>query len=108
MGRSMANVSQFFLAELNTTGDTDGHNRLVLKGRYKPRMFESLMAKFIMNYVKCEMCSSLNTELSRDPLTRLYFMSCNTCGSKRSVAAIKSGYHAVGRGDRRRERNNAT
>lgn len=108
MGRSLQHVSQFFLAELNTTGDTDGQNRLVLRGRYKPRMFESLMAKYIMEYVKCEMCSSLNTELTRDALTRLYFMSCHVCGSRRSVANIQSFYHAVGRGDRRKERNKAS
>ena len=108
MGRGLPHVTQFFLAELNTTGDTDGTKRLVLKGRYKPRMIESLMAKYIREYVKCEMCSSLNTSLTRDPLTRLYFMSCHVCGSKRSVATIQSGYHAVGRGDRRKERNKAS
>ena len=52
-------------------------------------------------YVACTTCKSPNTTLSRDSVSRLYFVHCQTCGSSRSVAPIKSGYHAQTRADRR-------
>ena len=55
-------------------------------------------------YVTCQMCRSLNTRLERDSDNRLYFMTCLNCNSRRSVIPIKSGFHAVGRGERRRAR----
>ena len=41
------------------------------------------------------MCRNLDTELSRDPNTRLWYMNCKACRSARSVAAIKAGFHAT-------------
>jgi hypothetical protein len=38
-------------------------------------------------------------ELTRDAITRLWFMNCKACGSARSVAAIKAGFHATAKGD---------
>lgn len=104
MKRSPEHVLAFFLAELGTTGAVDGSDRLMLRGRYVPKYIESLLRKYISEYVTCQMCNQLETLLTRDPVTRLYFMNCNSCGSSRSVNAIKSGYHALGRGERRRAR----
>jgi translation initiation factor 2 subunit 2 len=104
LGRDMSQVTAFYLAELGTTGAVDGSDRLVLKGRYQPKYIESLLRKYIGEYVTCYMCKSLETELTRDALTRLHFMTCKACGSSRSVAPIRSGYHAVGRGERRKAR----
>lgn len=55
-------------------------------------------------YLTCQMCKSPVTTLTRDAVTRIYFVNCSTCGASRSVAAIKAGYHAVGRGERRKAR----
>ena len=107
LNRDMSHVQTFFLAELGTTGVMDGQDRFLIKGRYMPRYIETLLRKYIAEYVTCQMCKSLETELERDPITRLYFMTCKSCGSKRSVLPIKSGYHAVGRGERRRARARA-
>lgn len=104
MKRSMEHVQSFFLAELGTTGSIDGANRFILKGRWPPRHIENLMRKYITEYVGCHMCKSLDTELTRDNISRLYFLACKPCGSTRSVAAIKTGYHATGRGERRKAR----
>ena len=51
------------------------------------------------------MCKSLETELTRDPISRLYFSLCKACGSQRSVAPIKAGFHATSKGERRKARN---
>ena len=42
--------------------------------------------------------------LTRDPVSRLHVTTCTACGSMRSVAAIKAGYHATGKGERRKAR----
>lgn len=101
MRRQNEHVQSFMLAELGTEGSLDGNQRLVVKGRYVPKQIESLLKKYIMEYVSCHMCRSIETSLTRDSVTRLYFLQCETCGSRRSVTPIKTGFHATSRGDRR-------
>jgi Domain found in IF2B/IF5 len=79
---------------------------LTLGGRYLPKYIESLLRKYVLEYVTCQMCRSPNTELVKDQGSRLYFCNCQDCGSRRSVAPIKAGYHATNRADRRAARNN--
>ena len=105
MQRPPQHVFQFFMAELGTEGSIDGNQRLVIRGKYVPKYIESLLRKYIVSYVTCEMCRSPNTELTRDPATRLNFCKCHDCGSSRSVANISSGYHATSRADRRAAKN---
>jgi translation initiation factor 2 subunit 2 len=107
MQRSPQHVFQFFMAELGTEGSIDGNQRLVIRGKYVPKYIESLLRKYIVEYVTCQMCRSPNTELTRDAGTRLNFCKCRDCGSSRSVAPISSGYHATSRADRRAARNAA-
>lgn len=107
MQRPPQHVFQYFMAELGTEGSIDGNQRLVIRGKYVPKYIESLLRKYIVSYVTCEMCRSPNTELTRDPATRLNFCKCHDCGSSRSVANISSGYHATSRADRRAAKNAA-
>eukprot|EP00588_Corethron_pennatum_P019326 CAMPEP_0194319486 /NCGR_PEP_ID=MMETSP0171-20130528/15916_1 /TAXON_ID=218684 /ORGANISM="Corethron pennatum, Strain L29A3" /LENGTH=242 /DNA_ID=CAMNT_0039076701 /DNA_START=139 /DNA_END=867 /DNA_ORIENTATION=+ len=103
--RSHEHVFTFFMAELGTEGNIDGNHRLVIRGRYQPRQIEILLRKYILEYVTCQMCRSANTELTKDSVSRLHFCRCLECGSQRSVGAIRSGYHATSRADRRAARN---
>eukprot|EP00539_Tryblionella_compressa_P001406 CAMPEP_0178753226 /NCGR_PEP_ID=MMETSP0744-20121128/11494_1 /TAXON_ID=913974 /ORGANISM="Nitzschia punctata, Strain CCMP561" /LENGTH=234 /DNA_ID=CAMNT_0020407019 /DNA_START=88 /DNA_END=792 /DNA_ORIENTATION=+ len=105
MQRNPEHVYQFFMAELGTEGNFDGNQRLIIRGKYVPKYIESLLRKYVVEYVTCEMCRSPNTDLKKDPGSRLYFLHCNDCGSSRSVAVIRSGYHATSRADRRAARN---
>mmetsp|Transcript_17324 Transcript_17324/g.25434 ORF Transcript_17324/g.25434 Transcript_17324/m.25434 type:complete len:248 (-) Transcript_17324:199-942(-) len=105
MQRSPEHVFQFFMAELGTEGSIDGNQRLVIRGKYVPKYIESLLRKYIVEYVTCQMCRSPNTELNKDQGSRLHFLNCHDCGSSRSVAPIRSGYHAITRVDRRAARN---
>lgn len=101
MRRQPAHLMSFILAELGTEGSIDGSQRLVLKGRYIPKHLESLLKKYIIEYVTCPICRIPETTLTRDSVTRLFFLQCEACGSRRSVAPIKSGFHATSRSDRR-------
>mmetsp|Transcript_48335 Transcript_48335/g.72069 ORF Transcript_48335/g.72069 Transcript_48335/m.72069 type:complete len:229 (-) Transcript_48335:138-824(-) len=105
MQRPPEHVYQFFMAELGTEGSIDGNQRLVIRGKYVPKYIESLLRKYVVEYVTCEMCRSPNTDLEKDSSTRLFFCKCRDCGSSRSVAPIRSGYHATSRADRRAARN---
>lgn len=105
MQRPPDHVNQYFMAELGTEGSIDGNHRLVIRGKYVPKYIESLLRKYIVEYVTCQMCRSPNTELVKDSSTRLQFINCKDCGSSRSVAAIRSGYHATSKADRRAARN---
>merc|ERR1712129_91530 len=105
MQRPPEHVFQFFMAELGTEGSIDGNQRLVIRGKYVPKYIESLLRKYILEYVTCQMCRSPNTELTKDSASRLHFCKCRDCGSSRSVAAIRSGYNATSRADRRAARN---
>jgi translation initiation factor 2 subunit 2 len=105
MERSSDHVFQFFMAELGTEGSIDGNQRLVIRGKFVPKYLESLLRKYVVEYVTCQMCRSPNTDLQKDGASRLYFCHCRDCGSSRSVAPIRSGYHATSRADRRAAKN---
>jgi len=105
MQRSADHVYAFFMAELGTEGSIDGNQRLIIRGKYVPKYIESLLRKYVVEYVTCENCRSPNTDLQKDGASRLYFLNCRDCGSSRSVAPIRSGYHATSRADRRAARN---
>ncbi|KAI9826669.1 MAG: hypothetical protein M1819_007303 [Sarea resinae] len=93
MKRSDEHVIQFLFAELGTHGSVDGSRRLVIKGRFQQKQIENVLRRYIMEYVTCKTCRSPDTELNKGE-NRLYFITCNSCGSRRSVTAIKTGYTA--------------
>ncbi|KAF2857326.1 hypothetical protein K470DRAFT_260936 [Piedraia hortae CBS 480.64] len=97
MKRTDEHVTQFLFAELGTSGSVDGSRRLVIKGRFQQKQIENVLRRYIVEYVTCKTCRSPDTELNKGE-NRLYFVTCNSCGSRRSVAAIKTGFSAqVGR-----------
>lgn len=91
-------VIQYLFAELGTSGSVDGQKRLIIKGRLQPKHIENVLRRYILEYVTCKTCKSMNTELKRESANRLHFILCKACGSTRSVQSIKSGYSAqIGR-----------
>merc|ERR1712230_256693 len=93
MKRTDEHVTQFLFAELGTSGSVDGSRRLVIKGRFQQKQIENVLRRYIVEYVTCKPCRSPDTELNKGE-NRLYFVTCNSCGSRRSVTAIKSGFTA--------------
>ncbi|MCJ1250710.1 hypothetical protein MMC30_007938 [Trapelia coarctata] len=93
MKRTDEHVMQFLFAELGTNGSVDGSRRLVIKGRFQQKQIENVLRRYIVEYVTCKTCRSPDTELNKGE-NRLYFVTCNSCGSRRSVTAIKAGFSA--------------
>jgi len=93
MKRTDEHVTSYLFAELGTSGSVDGSRRLVIKGRFQQKQIENVLRRYIMEYVTCKTCRSPDTELNKGE-NRLYFITCNSCGSRRSVTAIKTGFSA--------------
>jgi len=92
MHRQQDHVLQFMLAELGTTGTLDGNNKLVVKGRFQQRQIENVLRRYIREYVTCHTCQSPNTILTKED--RLFYLTCERCNARCTVAAIKSGFVA--------------
>lgn len=88
--RQPKHLLDFLLAELGTSGSVDGNNQLIIKGRFQQKQIENVLRRYIKEYVTCHTCRSPDTILQKD--TRLFFLQCETCGSRCSVASIKSGF----------------
>lgn len=91
--RQPKHLQAFLLAELGTSGSVDANNQLIIKGRFQQKQIENVLRRYIKEYVTCHTCRSPDTILQKD--TRLFFLQCETCGSRCSVASIKSGFQAV-------------
>lgn len=91
--RQPKHLLDFLLAELGTSGSVDGNSQLIIKGRFQQKQIENVLRRYIKEYVTCHTCRSPDTILQKD--TRLFFLQCEVCGSRCSVASIKSGFQAV-------------
>lgn len=90
--RQQKHLLAFLLAELGTSGSVDGSNQLIIKGRFSSKQIENVLRRYIKEYVTCHTCKSPDTILQKE--TRLFFLQCESCCSKCSVASIKSGFQA--------------
>lgn len=90
INRKPEHVQEFVLTELGTTGSIDGQNKLIIKGRFQSKQLETVLSKYIKEYVACSTCRFLNTELKKE--NRILFKMCKDCGASSSVANIKQGF----------------
>jgi len=92
MHRQPEHVIQFLFAEMGTTGSVDAAGRLVIKGRFQQKQIENVLRRYLVEYVTCKTCKSPETMLTKE--NRIFFVACESCGSRRSVNAIKTGFKA--------------
>jgi hypothetical protein len=50
MHRQPEHVMAFLLAELGTSGSLDGQQRLVVKGRFAPKVFEGILRHYVSKF----------------------------------------------------------
>jgi hypothetical protein len=50
MHRQPEHVMAFLLAELGTSGSLDGQQRLVVKGRFAPKVFEGILRRYVSKF----------------------------------------------------------
>lgn len=92
MNRPQEHVTSFLFSELGTNGSTDAKQQLIMKGRFQQKQIENILKRYIVEYVTCKSCKSPNTNLKKKD--RLFHQQCESCGSTRSVSAIKKGFQA--------------
>jgi translation initiation factor 2 subunit 2 len=105
ISRSPEHVSQYVMTELGAESSTDGNHRLIMQGKFQPMQIQNILRKYVAEYVACGTCKNTHTTLIKDQISRLHMMECHECKSTRSVAAIKTGFHAQTRADRRAQRD---
>jgi len=97
-------VQQYVLCELGTEGSIDGNSYFIIKGNYNQKNIENLVRKYVLLYVQCAPCRSIDTYLNKDQSTRLNFLICNDCKATRTVQNITVGFHATTKADRKKEK----
>lgn len=92
LNRTPQHLLNFVIVELGTTANLDGSGRVVIKGRFMPKQLESLVRRYLSEYVLCKTCGSRDTTLKKE--NRLHFLHCNSamCGSTRSLPPLNKGY----------------
>jgi len=101
MKRTPEHVLAFVTAELGAEGSIN-EEKMLLKDKFNTKQIESLLKKYINEYVICSLCKTSNTVLIKDSNTRLYILKCESCQSTRTVTSIRTGYHAVTKADRKK------
>lgn len=95
--RDPNHVMQYFLTELSANGSFNLEDGLVIRGIFNQTKVESILKKYIKEFVACNSCKSLNTDIQRDSSLRLDSIQCSDCNSKNYVTTIKSGFKVSGR-----------
>jgi translation initiation factor 2 subunit 2 len=90
LNREKEHFLNFILMELGTDGSIGGDYQLNLKGRYNNKHIESLLKKYVQEYVTCKNCNSPNTILIKDNSARIQILRCNNCNSERTVTQVKT------------------
>ncbi|KAH6903215.1 domain found in IF2B/IF5-domain-containing protein [Coprinopsis sp. MPI-PUGE-AT-0042] len=89
MHRQPEHVVQFLFAKMGTTGSVDGAGRLVIKGRFQQKERPLTVPGRIRQLQDLQITRYLLTKENR-----IFFVASESCGSRRSVNPIKSGFQA--------------
>jgi translation initiation factor 2 subunit 2 len=83
LNRSPQHLLTYVIVELGTTANLDGNGRVVIRGRFMPKQLESLLKKYIGEYVVCKTCGGRDTVLKRE--NRLHFLVCQSAVGARNI-----------------------
>lgn len=82
LNRNTAHVLKYISEELATSCSISGQ-KLVVRGKFRPKQIESIIVKYIGEYVKCSSCRSPNTVFIRE--NRSSFLHCNDCQAQKMI-----------------------
>jgi translation initiation factor 2 beta subunit (eIF-2beta)/eIF-5 len=85
MNRPTEHLVNYIVNELSIMRwSMDGNNRLLMRGRYQQPQIETLIIKYIREYIRCKSCKDTNTIMYKE--NRLLFIECKKCLSKYSIS----------------------
>jgi len=80
--RDRTHFVKYIAKELATSGSIDG-NRVIFQGRFDNRTINSLLDRYIHEYVICPVCHQPDTRIIRKG--RYHFLQCDACGAQSSI-----------------------
>ena len=88
LGRPLDHVQKYLDHELCTRSTLKANNAMAMKLRILPNQLMDLLYKYCKQFIICSMCKSIDTVLEKDPVTRIMFLKCHSCLSKRSTSTF--------------------
>jgi len=85
--RPVAHMKRYCDQELMLKSSSLVQGNEVLSMRYKlcPGKLEALVTAYAKQYVACSTCQGIDTVLTKDAVTRLTFLECQSCQARRTV-----------------------
>jgi translation initiation factor 2 subunit 2 len=90
LNRSQEHLFQYVLGELGVEGTIGGENQFFLKSKINSKDIETILRKYIHDYVQCPNCKSVKTIIKKDQGTRLLQIYCENCKTEKTVQHLKS------------------
>lgn len=90
INRTTTQVKKFIESELSVETSINQKQQLILKNKYNFNMISSSYKKYIKNFVQCQTCKSIGTEIVRNQSNRLDYLKCLNpkCNSYKVVSKI--------------------
>lgn len=104
LNRELDHILKYISAELGTSCSLNLKGAIIIKGKYYEKQIVNIIKNYIKEYVKCETCNILDTKLQKDTITRLTYIICDSCNSKRALINITKGFHATTKADRKKKK----
>jgi len=82
--RDVGHFQKFILKELAAPGYLDGE-RLVLNIKVPSSKISQKIEDYVREFVLCKECKKPDTEIIKEPQTRVTFIHCLACGAKHAV-----------------------
>jgi len=84
INRNMDQLKRFIEKELAVESSINDKSNLIIRGKYNFAMIANIYKKYIINYVRCSTCKSIETTIERNSSNRLDYLKCsnpkcNTC-----------------------------
>jgi len=86
LGRDTTHLLKFLLKSLATTGEWKGNN-FYFVGKFKSRLLNEKIEKYVKEFITCNQCGKPDTELQKDKT--ITFKQCQACGARSSTRALK-------------------
>lgn len=85
--RAPKHLQKFMLKELAASGQKEG-DRLVLNIKVQSAKINQKIEQYAKEYVLCKECGKPDTELIKEPGSRITFIHCLACGAKHPVSKV--------------------
>jgi len=102
--RSDEHFIKYLESEFNCNANMDSNDVLIIESICKTKHIESLIRRYINDYVRCNSCKSVNTDFVKED--RIYYVKCNKCRSQRKINNVQKGFQSMTKMVRKQNREN--